>query len=417
MSVATTAGSVVSAGEVQGLAEGHVGSHPVVPVQRADAGRRGSNPEVRRSRSARTVARSPASSASDAPARSGSDDPRARARSASWNALAGAPRRSGLPIHEVVVDQRHRVQQLERGGGSLDRPVVDTARRAVAPEAEHRTQPLAPRHGQPDHLVDREQRVRARRPPSPRGRRSRKRSSVSSMRARTARSSGGACAVRSADMASVSQAPLRSSVAIMSRARPDSMNRFQKLALATAAATIVLFAVGGLVRGTGSGLGCSTWPECTPGRLFPAGTVHSLIEFSHRFLVFVVYGAGRRDGRRGVAAVPATSRRSCGRPWPRSRWCFGQAVLGGIVVHTDLNPWWVTAHFAVALAFVADVIYVATNSFCVVRLPERRDPTTGRRRCVRAAHADHHRRRRCAAAGRHVRSRASRPGWRSRIGR
>ena len=47
------------------------------------------------------------------------------------------------------------------------------------------------------------------------------------------------------------------------------MNRFQKLALATAAATIVLFAVGGLVRGTGSGLGCSTWPECTPGRLFP----------------------------------------------------------------------------------------------------------------------------------------------------
>ena len=42
------------------------------------------------------------------------------------------------------------------------------------------------------------------------------------------------------------------------------MNRFQKLALTTAGATIVLFAVGGLVRGTGSGLGCSTWPECNP---------------------------------------------------------------------------------------------------------------------------------------------------------
>ena len=54
---------------------------------------------------------------------------------------------------------------------------------------------------------------------------------------------------------------------------------------------------------------------------------------------------------------------------------FGQAVLGGIVVHTELNPWWVTAHFAVALAFVADVIYVATDSFCVVRLP---DGATGR---------------------------------------
>jgi heme a synthase len=66
------------------------------------------------------------------------------------------------------------------------------------------------------------------------------------------------------------------------------MTRFQKLAVATAGATIVLFSVGGLVRGTDSGLGCSTWPTCTPGVLFPSGTIHSLIEFSHRFLVFVV---------------------------------------------------------------------------------------------------------------------------------
>ncbi len=147
------------------------------------------------------------------------------------------------------------------------------------------------------------------------------------------------------------------------------MNRFQKLALTTAAATIVLFAVGGLVRGTGSGLGCSTWPECTPGRLFPAGTVHSLIEFSHRFLVFVVsvlvvatavvswrqYRHVRALMWPAIAAIPLV---------------FGQAILGGIVVHTELNPWWITAHFAVALAFVADVIYVAANTFHAVKLPE-----------------------------------------------
>ena len=60
--------------------------------------------------------------------------------------------------------------------------------------------------------------------------------------------------------------------------------RFQNLAVATAVVTVVLFAVGGLVRGTGSGLGCSTWPQCYPGQLFPSGTVHSLIEFSHRCL-------------------------------------------------------------------------------------------------------------------------------------
>ena len=57
--------------------------------------------------------------------------------------------------------------------------------------------------------------------------------------------------------------------------------------MALAVSADVLFAVGGLVRGSGSGLGCATWPECTPGRLFPGGTIHSLIEFSHRMLVFV----------------------------------------------------------------------------------------------------------------------------------
>ena len=145
------------------------------------------------------------------------------------------------------------------------------------------------------------------------------------------------------------------------------MNRFQKLSVATATATIALFAVGGLVRGTGSGLGCSTWPTCEPGRLFPSGGIHSFIEFSHRTLVFVV-----------TVLVVATAAAA----WKRYRdvrsivWpalaaiplVLGQAVLGGVVVHTELNPWWVTAHFAVALAFVADVIVVAVNSF-LVELP------------------------------------------------
>jgi heme o synthase len=146
-------------------------------------------------------------------------------------------------------------------------------------------------------------------------------------------------------------------------------DRTRRLALATAAATIVLFAVGGLVRGTGSGLGCSTWPECHPGTLFPTGTVHSLIEFSHRFLVFVtsvlvfVTAAfvliDRRAERKivwaSLLAIPLV---------------IGQAVLGGIVVRTELNPNWVTAHFGVALAFVADVVFLA--ALCA--LPAAADP-------------------------------------------
>ena len=95
-------------------------------------------------------------------------------------------------------------------------------------------------------------------------------------------------------------------------------SRFQKLCLATAGTTVLLFAVGGLVRGSGSGLGCDTWPNCTATSLFPTGTMHSIIEFSHRFLVFVdtvliaitAVVAWRRTG-----AFPRCS----GRPSRRSR--------------------------------------------------------------------------------------------------
>jgi protoheme IX farnesyltransferase len=154
------------------------------------------------------------------------------------------------------------------------------------------------------------------------------------------------------------------------------MNRFQKLAVATAGTTVLLFAVGGLVRGTESGLGCADWPKCTPASLFPSGSIHAFIEFSHRFLVFVatvliaVTGFfAIRDHRRirkllwpAVAAFPLV---------------LAQAVLGGIVVKTDLDPAWVTAHFAVALALVADVVYLAANSFCVVKLPQKEGPIAG----------------------------------------
>jgi len=137
--------------------------------------------------------------------------------------------------------------------------------------------------------------------------------------------------------------------------------------------------VGGLVRGTGSGLGCSSWPTCEPGRLFPTGTIHSLIEFSHRLLAFAVILLAsatavmawlRHRGDRAIlwsafAAVPLV---------------LGQAVVGGIVVRTDLDPWWVTAHFALALALVADVVILA-----VVATAPRVRPEPSRSRFARLA--------------------------------
>jgi heme o synthase len=140
------------------------------------------------------------------------------------------------------------------------------------------------------------------------------------------------------------------------------MTRLSKqLAIATALVTVVLFAVGGLVRGTGSGLGCSTWPACEPGHVFPAGAVHSLIEFSHRTLALlvvvlslmtaVVSWRTRRDDRSvlipALLAFPLT---------------IVQAVIGAIVVWSDLDPAWVTVHFVTALVLIADVVILAVNA-------------------------------------------------------
>jgi protoheme IX farnesyltransferase len=139
-------------------------------------------------------------------------------------------------------------------------------------------------------------------------------------------------------------------------------SRFRSLALVTAIATIALFAIGGLVRGTGSGLGCSTWPACEPGHLFPSGTIHSLIEFSHRTMAFLV---AVLTALTGAAAIATAKER------PRLLWpavlafplVLAQAGVGAVVVATELDPWWVTVHFVAALLLIADVTYVASAVF------------------------------------------------------
>jgi cytochrome c oxidase assembly protein subunit 15 len=123
------------------------------------------------------------------------------------------------------------------------------------------------------------------------------------------------------------------------------------LGWATLVANCVLVVTGGAVRLTASGLGCPTWPRCTDDSLTPHGSmdVHSAIEFGNRTLTFVLvaiavatflsaWATGRRD-LRGLAlglalGIPA------------------QAVIGGITVLTDLNPWIVSFHLLCSLAII-----------------------------------------------------------------
>jgi cytochrome c oxidase assembly protein subunit 15 len=137
--------------------------------------------------------------------------------------------------------------------------------------------------------------------------------------------------------------------------------------LVNLAAQIGIVLTGGLVRLTGSGLGCPTWPQCVPGSYTPVVEqpqgIHKDIEFGNRLLTFVVGLAAiaalvmvwrfvRRSGapRRliALAAAPLLG-------------VVAQAVLGGITVLTDLSPATVAAHFLVSMALVAasTVLYLA----------------------------------------------------------
>lgn len=135
---------------------------------------------------------------------------------------------------------------------------------------------------------------------------------------------------------------------------PERLTR--PILLANLAGEIGIVVTGGIVRLTGSGLGCSTWPECQPGSFTPVRTAessyHDLVEFGNRTLTGVV-------GLLAVAAVWVVLSR-----WPDRRrmhrvaWLVlagvaAQAVVGGITVRTGLNPWTVMFHFLMSMVLVA----------------------------------------------------------------
>jgi heme a synthase len=145
---------------------------------------------------------------------------------------------------------------------------------------------------------------------------------------------------------------------------PATMRR---TALAGVLANAGIIMTGAAVRLSKSGLGCPDWPECTRSSLVAAATrgdpmFHTWIEFSNRTLTGVLLVVAV------VVTVAAWRFRPGGRRRPDLVWLaagqpvgvLAQAVLGGIVVLTKLNPAWVSVHFMVSIAVVAVavVLYV-----------------------------------------------------------
>ncbi|HYN57269.1 MAG TPA: COX15/CtaA family protein [Motilibacterales bacterium] len=143
--------------------------------------------------------------------------------------------------------------------------------------------------------------------------------------------------------------------------------RIRGIFMANLVAQIGIVVTGGLVRVTGSGLGCPTWPECVDGSLVPvegqAEAFHKYIEFGNRLLTFVL-------GILAIAAIVGALRM-------RARWraegsvprrpilalaavpllgTMAQALLGGVTVLTGLHPLIVGAHLLLSVAIIAGCV-------------------------------------------------------------
>lgn len=128
------------------------------------------------------------------------------------------------------------------------------------------------------------------------------------------------------------------------------------LAVASLVSQVGIVVTGGAVRLTGSGLGCPEWPRCTPGSLgaTPEMGIHGLVEFGNRLMTFVLGAIALAT----LAAVLATLR--SGRPRrdlvvPAVVLLLGipaQAVIGGMAVWYELNPWVVMLHFMCSAALI-----------------------------------------------------------------
>ena len=126
---------------------------------------------------------------------------------------------------------------------------------------------------------------------------------------------------------------------------------FRWWALADFVSMILIMVTGGLVRLTGSGLGCPDWPQCYKHTTAHQWGIHSVVEFGNRLVTGILIVVTL------VAFIMAITRR------PRRRdlvitsgslvlFVVLNAVLGAVVVYSHLNPWLVNCHMLVSLAMV-----------------------------------------------------------------
>lgn len=132
-----------------------------------------------------------------------------------------------------------------------------------------------------------------------------------------------------------------------------SPRAYRRITLVALLALGVIVVSGAGVRLTGSGLGCSTWPNCEPGSLVPheESGVHGVIEYANRLFTGVVSvsvalavaGSIRREPRRRDLTWWS---------WSLVAGVLAQIVLGGLTVLFELAPPFVIGHFLLSAVLV-----------------------------------------------------------------
>jgi heme a synthase len=142
-----------------------------------------------------------------------------------------------------------------------------------------------------------------------------------------------------------------------------TMSSFRRFALAGIIANTVILSTGAAVRLSSSGLGCPDWPRCSKADIVASHNagqtlLNTWIEFGNRLLnfplvaitalVFIVAWRltrqpGPYQGRRDLLWLAAI----------QPLGVVAQAVIGGIVVLTKLNPATVSVHFLLSASLVA----------------------------------------------------------------
>ncbi|MGA9275791.1 COX15/CtaA family protein [Ilumatobacter sp.] len=128
--------------------------------------------------------------------------------------------------------------------------------------------------------------------------------------------------------------------------------RYRQLAIVTTVGICVLVVAGGVVRLTGSGLGCDDWPNCNAERFIDVSTGHAAIEQLNRLLSGLIGLPTLLLVIWGFRAAP----RGAGLRWPALGVLLSvlaNGVVGGMAVRGDLHPALVQSHFLLAMASIA----------------------------------------------------------------